>query len=127
LLDLEPATPGRRGRSGRSPRCRRPGRSLNQLDQPIQHVLAVALSATAPLTVFLDAATSLISRMTYDAPGAASRVTVEESYSDYRTVKGLQVAFKAAVRRGGGALIERTLRTFDFNVAIDPALFVRPS
>lgn len=92
-----------------------------------QHVLAIALSAHAPLTVFLDAATSLISRMTYDAPGAASRVTVEESYSDYRTVKGLQVAFKAVVRSGGGAMIERTLRTFDFNVAIDPALFVRPS
>ena len=53
-------------------------------------------------------------------------LNVEEIYSNYRDVKGLQVPFTTELRRDGAAAVHRTLRTFDFNVAVDPGLFEKP-
>jgi hypothetical protein len=71
----------------------------------------------------LDPQTLVILRQRYDLEAA----TMEERYSDYRVVDGLQVAFRAEVRRNGVPLIERTLRSIEFNVLLDPALFTKPS
>jgi hypothetical protein len=37
------------------------------------------------------------------------------------------VAFITDVRRDGAAAVRRTLRTFDFNIPVDSALFNKPS
>ena len=54
-------------------------------------------------------------------------VSVEEIYSDYRDVNGLKVAFKTELRRAGAPAVNRTVRTFEFNVPADSALFSKPS
>jgi hypothetical protein len=54
-------------------------------------------------------------------------VAVEEIYSNYRDVHGLQVPFTTDVRRDGAPAVHRTLRNFEFNVPVDSALFTRPS
>jgi zinc protease len=82
-------------------------------------------SGMSPLTVILDPATSLISRMRYALP---DKSRVEETFSDYRSINGLQVAFSADVNRGGGAApVQRLVKTFEYNIPVDPALFSKPS
>ena len=55
------------------------------------------------------------------------RGEAEESYSDYRDVHGLKVAFTTEVRREGAPALARTLRSYEINVPLDSALFVKPS
>ncbi len=52
------------------------------------------------MIVYVDPATGLIARQTYAAgPGAP---IVEEAFSDYRQVDGVQVAYAATVSRAAG-------------------------
>jgi hypothetical protein len=51
---------------------------------------------------------------------------VEEQFSDYRNVGGLQVAFSAVVHAAGLPILTRRVRTFEYNVALSTDLFTRP-
>ena len=86
-------------------------------------VLLVQGSGMRPVSLVLDPETLVILRQRYDMETA----TMEERYSDYRTVDGLQVAFRAEVRRNGVPLVERTVRSIEFNVLLDSSLFTKPS
>jgi hypothetical protein len=89
--------------------------------------LAVRSPVMAPVTLAFDPQTGLIARQQYPVSTLAGSATADESFSDYRDVDGIQVAFRAVVRRPGLPLIERTIRTIEFNIPIDPALLARPS
>ena len=54
------------------------------------------------------------------------RPLIEEQFSDYRAVDGIQVAFAAKVLRGGEPVLERRVIEITFNKPIDPSLFKRP-
>jgi zinc protease len=90
--------------------------------------IEIALPGATPLTLMFDPATGLVVRARYRfrAP-PDGEVSVEEVYSDYRDIRGLKVAFKAQVRREGAPAVDRTVRTFDFNVPLDSSLFTKPS
>ena len=90
-------------------------------------VLEVALPGSAPLTLIFDPATALLAKTKYRVAAPGGDVNVEETYSDYRDVRGLKVAFTTEVRRDGAPAVHRTLRTFEFNVPVDSALFNKPS
>jgi hypothetical protein len=64
-------------------------------------------------------------REQYAAPDGTG--VVQERYSDYRAVDGVQVAFKTVVQRPGAPLIERTVENIRFNLPLQASLFVRPS
>lgn len=89
--------------------------------------LEVALPGSSPLTLVFDPVTALLARAKYRLSSSTGDVNVEETYSDYRDVKGLKVAFTTDVRRDGAPALHRTLRTFEFNVPVDSALFNKPS
>jgi zinc protease len=91
------------------------GRSLPALD--------VALPGLGALTVALDPKTSLISYMRY---ALSDKTTAEEAFSDYRSVDGLFVAYHAEVRRDGLPPVLRLVKTFEYNVPLDPSLFAKP-
>ncbi len=42
---------------------------------------------------------------------------MEEQFSDYQRVDGLQVAFAAVVEAGGLPVLTRRVRTFEYNAA----------
>lgn len=87
--------------------------------------LNVTSAGMRGLTLILDPVTSLILKQRYmsaDGEGVA-----EEAFSDYRDMNGLQVAFRAVLRRPRAPTIERRLQTFEYNVQLAPALFTRPS
>jgi zinc protease len=90
--------------------------------------LKIALPGAPAITLIFDPATTLVAKARYDFEAAAgTTVPVEETYSDYRDVKGLKVAFRMELRREGAPPVNRTVRTFDFNVPVDATLFNRPS
>jgi zinc protease len=92
------------------------------------HALGVSGRGMRALTILLDPATDLILAQRYAAstgPGTTS--LVEETFSDYRSVDGLQIAFSAVVRRAGTPFLSRQLKTFEYNVPLDSTLFIKPS
>jgi zinc protease len=89
--------------------------------------LEVTLPGSSPLTLIFDPATSLLARARYRLSNPPGDIAVEEIYSDYRDVKGLKVAFATDVRRDGAPAVHRILRTFEFNIPVDSALFTKPS
>ena len=86
-------------------------------------VLFVQGSGMRPVSLIFDPDTLLVLMQRYDLETA----TMEERYSDYRVVDGIQVPFKAEVRRNGVPLIERILRSIEFNVPLESSLFSKPS
>ncbi|HEX2454548.1 MAG TPA: pitrilysin family protein [Vicinamibacterales bacterium] len=80
-----------------------------------------------PVTVILDPSSGLIVAQRYEQLAGRAAEIAEEEFLDYRNVDGLQVAFEAVLRRGGQSLVRRSLKTIEYNVALDPTLFTKPS
>lgn len=91
--------------------------------------LEVSLPGTPPLTLLFDPVTALIVKARYRLAGLppGERTEAEESYSDYRDVEGLKVAFTTDVRREGAPALRRLVRSCEINVPLDSILFVKPS
>ena len=79
----------------------------------------------------LDGSAYGIIAQRYDAPPTSNngdvREVIEEQFSEYRSVDGLQVAFAAVLHSGGQKILTRRVRTFEYNVPLLPDLFTRPS
>ena len=89
--------------------------------------IGVGGSAMRAMVLLLDPTTDLISAQRYDATAVTgARETVEEQFSDYRSVNGLQVAFAAVVQAAGFPVLTRQVRTFEYNVPLPANLFTRP-
>jgi len=77
----------------------------------------------SPVRVAVDAETRLIAWVSYQGGGPGGRVTVKESFDDYREVKGIRVPFTAVVWRDNAVMLERTLTDVQINVTFPPSLF----
>lgn len=99
---------------------------VKDADGVIRHVLELSSPSLEPLVFYVDPRTSLISKQAYvvRAPG---QPLIEELFSDYRVVDGVNVAFTAEVRAGGNPIVRRRLNAIAFNAALDPKLFTRPA
>jgi zinc protease len=88
---------------------------------------AIELSALDldPIVLHVDPETHLIVKQTF-VVGGPGQPLVEESFSDYRPVDAVQIAFLAKVRRSGQLILERQITDIQINARIDPALFKRP-
>jgi len=78
-----------------------------------------------PMVMYVDPATGLVTKLTYVA-GGMGQPLVEESFSDYRDVNGVQITYAATVRVGGQPALERTVTDVTVGGALDPSLFRRP-
>jgi zinc protease len=77
-----------------------------------------------PVTIVLDPKTSLILRQRFAGP---RNVAVEEQFTDYRAVDGIQVAFRATVLYGGQPQLVRKVERIEFNVPVPATFFTRPT
>jgi zinc protease len=91
----------------------------------VDQLLELSAPDFNPLVLYIDARTGLIDKLTFVAD-APSRPLVEERFSDYRAVDGIQIAFQAT-RVIGKQTVERRITEVKVNVDLDPALFKRPS
>ena len=91
----------------------------------VTHALEVSARDLNPIILYVEPETGLITKQTFvaDAPG---RPLVEEEFSDYRPVDGLQVAFRA-VRKVGSLTVERRVSDIKINPSVDASLFKRPA
>jgi zinc protease len=79
-----------------------------------------------PTILYIDPETHLVMKQSYVAGGRGSPL-VEEVFSDYRPVDGVQVAFRTTVRVRGESVLDRHVTAFSINAPISPALFKRPA
>ncbi len=88
--------------------------------------IGVEAAGMPRVTLVLDPTTSLVVAEHYlTGPSPGDRV--EERYSDYRSVDGLQVAFTVVMTRNGQPVLNRRVRSFEYNIPLDPSLFTKPS
>jgi len=90
--------------------------------------LMVTGAGMRPLMLLIDPSSGLVQAQRYAAPvvaGAAS--AMEEIFSDYRNIDGLQVAFGAALKKDGVAIVSRRVLRFEYNIPLDSQLFTKPS
>ena len=88
------------------------------------HALELSGSGLDPVVLSVDPESGLIAKQTFVAgPG---QPIVEERFTDYRAVDGVQVPFTTTAFAGGQRLGERRITDIKINAPIDPALFKRP-
>jgi len=95
-----------------------------RFENAMMPAVEVQLAAAGRLTMLFDGATGLLAAQRYG--GTPGDPATEETFFDYRPVQGLQVAYRVRVRVAGQPPFERTIRSIDFNVPVDAALFVKP-
>jgi zinc protease len=89
-------------------------------------VLEISGTGLPPVKLYVDSQ-SLVVRQSFQTPAPdGKRIQAEEIFSDYRAVDGVQVPFRADVRRNGTLILSRTLTNVTFNSPLDDTLFVRP-
>jgi hypothetical protein len=89
-------------------------------------VLEVSGGGLEPVRLYIDR-DDRIAKQTYVTPGPDGQPSqAEEQFSDYRTVSGIDVPFRATVLRNGQKILERTLKSVTFNTAVDLTLFQQP-
>jgi hypothetical protein len=92
----------------------------------VREALEFSSADLEPMVMYADPATGLVMKQTYVA-GGMGQPLVEESFTDYRSVDGVQINFAASIRVGGEAALERAVTDVKINSTLDPALFKRPS
>jgi zinc protease len=88
------------------------------------HALEMSSRTLDPVVVYVDPETSLVAKQSYVAAGPGQPI-VEERFSDYRAVDGVQIAY-TATQKAGDRAVERTVTDIRINDALDPRLFTRP-
>jgi zinc protease len=91
----------------------------------ISHALEVSGRDLNPVVLYVDPQTSLITKQAFSAEGPGFTL-VEEQFSDYRPVDGVQIAFKAT-RKVGDRAVARIVSDVKINAPVDAALFKRPT
>ena len=91
----------------------------------LYHALELSSALLEPMVIYVDPETHLVAKQTYVA-GGVGQPLVEELFSDYRQVDGVQIAFSARVHRGGQPMLERRVTDISINPDVDADLFDRP-
>ena len=89
------------------------------------HTLELFAPDLNPIVLYLDPATGLVNKLSFIAD-VQGRPLVEEQFSEYRLVDGIQIPFQAT-RRVGTLSVERLVADVKINAPIYPALFKRPA
>jgi zinc protease len=88
-----------------------------------EHVLEVTGLDGNPIVLTIDGETYRVTKESY-AAGGRGQALVEETFSDYRAVSGVQMPF-LAVRRVGPLSITRRVSDIRVNQPVAPSLFTR--
>jgi zinc protease len=90
----------------------------------VEHMLEVISGDLDPIVLAIDSGSLMVTRETYTAAGRGGPTLVEERFSDYRPVDGVQMPF-AAERRVGRFTVKRRVTDIQINTPLDPSLFKR--
>jgi hypothetical protein len=97
-----------------------------ELEGQVLKVLEISGPQLQPVRLYIDSR-GLVVGQRFTTPGPDGKlVDAEEIFSDYRSVNGVQVPYRADVRRAGRVILSRTLTSVALNSPIDDKLFARP-
>jgi zinc protease len=96
-------------------------------DGRLQHAVELSSETMGPVTLYVDAQSGMITRETYVDTADPGGALTAETFSDYRDVDGIKVAFKASVHHGSVTVVERHVTAIDWNADVDEAIFKRPA
>jgi zinc protease len=91
----------------------------------VRHALELSSTTVEPFVLYIEPETNLIEKEAY-VSGEPGQPLVEEVYSDYRPVNGVQIAFSGAMQRAGQRVVSRRVTDFKINTLFDPSIFKRP-
>jgi zinc protease len=91
----------------------------------VSHALELSAKDLNPIVLYIEPDTSMVRKRLFTA-NAPGRPVVEEQFSDYRPVDGIQFAFQAT-QKVGPLSVERKVTDVKINAPIDPTLFKRPA
>jgi zinc protease len=95
-------------------------------DGRVLKVLEISGPQLPAVRLYIDSQ-NFIARQSFSTPGPDGKpIQADEVFSDYRSVTGVQVPFRADVRRGGQVILSRTLTNVSLNTPVDDALFAKP-
>jgi hypothetical protein len=89
-------------------------------------VLEISGGQLDPVKLYLDRDMSIARQSYLAAAGDGRVVRTDEALSDYRTVGGVRIAFRAQLLRDGRPVLTRNLRRVQINTPVADSLFVRP-
>ncbi len=92
--------------------------------RPLQ-VVELWSTELSPVRVAIDAGTRLVAWVSYQTGAPGGRVTVRESFDDYRDVAGIRIPFTAVVRRDNAVMLDRTITDVQINVTFPPGFFLK--
>jgi hypothetical protein len=92
----------------------------------LHHALEFSSPQLEPVVFQIDPETSRLAKLTYVVPGPGQPL-VEELFSDYKEVNGVQVAHAAQLRQSGKTLLERQVTSVEINTDVPAQLFRRPT
>jgi zinc protease len=98
------------------------------VDGRLQRALELTGQDQQPIVLNVDAETFKVTRESFAAGGG--QALVDETFSDYRVVNGVQMPFAAERRMGPPnmpVIIKRRVTDLQINRPIDPLLFTRPA
>jgi len=99
-----------------------------QADGKPAEVVAVSDTARSfQVKVYIDPATHLIVMKQYMAGLMGPPAETEESYSDYRDVKGVKMPFKTVTRQGGKVGADMTVTDVQVNPAVPESWYKKPA
>lgn len=84
-------------------------------------------AAPQPVRLFIDGQGLVVRQVYTDTDPAGRRVQIEEVFSDYRAVDGIQVPFHAELRHNGTAVLDRVITSVKINSDVDPKMFEKPA
>ena len=87
------------------------------------HTAELSTSTMSPIVLSIDAETMRVTKEAF-AAGPGGQALVEESFSDYRAVDGVQMPFLAE-RHVGPITVKRRVLDIQLNRPLDPSLFKR--
>ena len=93
----------------------------------LHHAIEFSGADLDPMVLYIDPETNLVVKQTYVA-GGPGQPLVEEMFSDYRPVDGVQIAFTATVRVAWRTRCSSAASpSFTINAPLSPTLFKRPT
>ncbi len=90
----------------------------------VRRALELSAADLEPIVLYIDPDSALVEKRAF-AANAPGRPLVEEQFSDYRPVDGVQMPFHAT-QIVGALIVERQVIEIKINTTVDPAFFKRP-
>ncbi len=73
------------------------------------------------IRMYIEAATGMVLKKAFRGMGTGGMADIEEAYSDYREIAGIQVPFRVERTQNGSPLTQFTVKEVKFNTGVDPA------